>query len=117
VPGRIRSLTSIARACSSVVIPKFPTFRSRGLRRTTGTARAPQLLETLTAEYQANGRRSQDRLAVSLTHLRPALGAARAAHLTSADVTAYVMARQTEKTADGTVRKRPMRQSTGNWPR
>ena len=64
-----------------------------------------QLLDTLEAEYQANGRRSQDRLAVSLTHLRPAFGVRRAAHLTSADVTAYVVARQTETAPDGTVRK------------
>ena len=63
-----------------------------------------ELFDALEAEYRANGRRSLKRLRTSLAHLRPVFGARRATYLTSADVTAYVVARQTEAADDGTVR-------------
>ncbi len=53
-----------------------------------------ELLDTLRTEYQANGRRSLDRLDVCLGHLRPAFDARRALAVTAADVLAYVAARQ-----------------------
>jgi hypothetical protein len=63
-----------------------------------------ELFDTLEAEYRANGRRSLKRLGTSLAHLRPTFDTRRAALLTSADVTAYVVARQTETADDGMVR-------------
>jgi integrase len=63
-----------------------------------------ELFDALEAEYRANGRRSLKRLRTSLAHLRPTFDTRRAAPLTSADVTDYVVARQTETADDGTVR-------------
>ncbi len=48
-----------------------------------------ELAGDLTAEYAANGRRSAERLASSLSHLLPALGDRRAVQVTSSDVTHY----------------------------
>ena len=70
-----------------------------------------ELLDALTAEYEANGRRSLDRLAVSLAHLRPVFGARarRPCH---------------ERRRHGLRRRRarrrraqPTRRSTGSWRR
>ena len=53
-----------------------------------------ELLDGLKAEYEANGRRSLDRLTYSLAHLRPVFGSRRAVHVTATDVTVYVTTRQ-----------------------
>jgi integrase len=47
------------------------------------------LAEDLRADYQANGRRSADRLEYSLAHLLPVFGTRPAMQVTSADVTRY----------------------------
>ena len=47
------------------------------------------LAEDLRADYQANGRRSADRLEYSLAHLLPVFGPRPAMQVTSADVTRY----------------------------
>src|SRR5687768_11433529 len=53
-----------------------------------------QLAEDLKAEYTANGRRSLDRLELSLAHLLPFLGAERAMQVRSTRVTEYKVKRQ-----------------------
>jgi integrase len=63
------------------------------------------LAEDLKRDYQANGRRSADRLAFSLDHLLPFFGSRRAVHLTVADVNAYVTRRQDEGAANGTINR------------
>jgi site-specific recombinase XerD len=64
-----------------------------------------ELLDDLVLEYRANVRRSQKRLKFSLAHLRPALGARRAAFLTTADAIAYVAARQDAGAANATINR------------
>ena len=64
-----------------------------------------ELAEHLKADYKANGRRSGDRLALSLTHLLPVFGARKAITLTSADVTAYRVERQAAGAAAATVNR------------
>ncbi len=64
-----------------------------------------ELAENLKADYQANGRRSADRLAFSLARLLPAFGSRKAISLTSADVTAYRVQRQTAGAAAATVNR------------
>jgi integrase len=64
-----------------------------------------ELADDLKAEYAANGRRSADRLEFSLAHLLPALGDRRAVALTTAEVTAYVVARQKAGAANATVNR------------
>jgi integrase len=63
-----------------------------------------ELLEDLKNEYQANARRI-DRLENSLAHLIPVFAARRSAQVTTADVTAYVVARQGEGAANATVNR------------
>ena len=63
------------------------------------------LLDSLKADYEANGRRSLDRLNISLGHLRPAFGLRRAVHVTTADVTAYAATRQAAGAANGTINR------------
>jgi integrase len=69
------------------------------------TVTVDHLLDTLRADYQANGRRSLDRLDISLGHLRPAFGLRRAVHVTSADLTAYATTRQAAGAANGTINR------------
>jgi integrase len=64
-----------------------------------------ELAETLKAEYQVNGRRSAKRLAFSLAHLLPLLGARRAAQLSAAEITAYTSHRLGEGAANATVNR------------
>ena len=59
----------------------------------------------LKAEYEANGRRSLDRLTYSLAHLRPVFGSRRAVQATAADVTVYVTARQAATAANATINR------------
>jgi integrase len=63
------------------------------------------LLDDLTAEYAANGRRSIGRLAFSLAHLRPAFDARRAVHVTVADVTTYITQRQAAGAKNATINR------------
>jgi integrase len=63
-----------------------------------------ELADDLRAEYKSNGRRSADRLEFSLAHLLPALGTAKAQHLTTAAVTAYTVKRQ-EGAANATINR------------
>ena len=64
-----------------------------------------ELLDGLKAEYEANGRRSLDRLTYSLAHLRPVFGSRRAVQVTAADVTVYVTARQAATAANATINR------------
>ncbi len=64
-----------------------------------------ELLDDLTAEYRANGRRSLRRLASSLQHLRPAFGDRAAHHVTGADVQAYVARRLDAQAAPATANR------------
>jgi integrase len=64
-----------------------------------------QLAQGLREDYQANGRRSADRLEFSLAHLLPVFGARRAVHVTTADVTAYIVQRQGEGAATATINR------------
>jgi integrase len=64
-----------------------------------------ELLDAVSAEYQANGRRSVDRLAFSLAHIRPVFGPRRAVHVSVADVTAYVVARQQAGAANAIINR------------
>lgn len=63
------------------------------------------LAENLKADYKANGRRSADRLGFSLAHLLPFFGARKAVQVSSADVTAYRVQRQTAGAAAATVNR------------
>jgi integrase len=63
------------------------------------------LFDTLVEEYTSNGRRSLDRLQVSLTHLRPAFEQERAVRLTSAEVITYTTARQQAGAANASVNR------------
>lgn len=63
------------------------------------------LATDLRAEYVANGRRSAKRLEGSLAHVLGALGHHRAIQLTTAEVTAYTLARQQEGAANATVNR------------
>lgn len=64
-----------------------------------------ELAQDLREEYQANARRSADRLEFSLAHVLPALGHVRAQTLTSAQVTGYVVARQAAGAASATINR------------
>ena len=64
-----------------------------------------ELLDGLKAEYVANGRRSLDRLMFSLAHLQPVFGSRRAVHVTVADVTDYITARQAAKAKNATINR------------
>src|SRR5262245_8589499 len=64
-----------------------------------------QLAEGLRQDYQANRRRSADRLEFSLAHLLPVFGARRAVLVTATDVTAYVVQRQTAGAANATINR------------
>ena len=64
-----------------------------------------QLAENLKADYQANGRRSADRLTFSLAHVLPFFGARRAVQISSTDVTAYRVKRQAAGAAAATVNR------------
>jgi integrase len=64
-----------------------------------------ELADDLRAEYKSNGRRSADRLEFSLAHLLPALGTAKAQHLTTAAVTAYTVKRQAAGAANATINR------------
>src|SRR5712691_7202984 len=63
------------------------------------------LAEDLKNEYTANARRSFERLKYSLARLLPFFGDRKAAHLTSADVTAYIAKRQKEGATNGTINR------------
>ncbi len=63
------------------------------------------LAEDLRRDCEANGRRSRDRLEFNLNHLLPFLGARRAVHVTTADVTAHVAGRQAEGAANATINR------------
>ncbi len=63
------------------------------------------LATDLRAEYLANGRRSAKRLEGSLAHVLEGLGHHRAIQLTTANVTAYTLARQQEGAANATVNR------------
>jgi len=63
------------------------------------------LANDLRAEYAANARRSATRLEGSLGHVLEALGHHRAIQLTTAEVTAYTLARQKEGAANATVNR------------
>ena len=64
-----------------------------------------ELAENLKADYQANGRKSVDRLEFSLAHLLPVFGPRKAIALTNADVTAYRVQRQAAGAAAATVNR------------
>ena len=64
-----------------------------------------ELLDELKQEYEANARKSVERLGFSLARLRPFFGHYRATRLTSADVTRYKVARQGEGAANGTINR------------
>jgi integrase len=63
-----------------------------------------ELLDDLVAEYTANGR-GVDRLGYSLAHLRPVFAMRRAMQVSTADVTAYIVARQEAKAANATINR------------
>ena len=63
------------------------------------------MTEDVKNDYKANGRRSLDRLDDSLTHVLEHFGHRRAAHVSTADVTAYVSKRQDEGAANATINK------------
>jgi integrase len=63
------------------------------------------LADGLTAEYQANQRRSSERLHFSLKHLLPVFGDRRAVHLTSADIDKYKANRLAAGAAHATVNR------------
>ena len=64
-----------------------------------------ELAAHLRADYTAHGRKSVDRLALSLAHLLPVFGARKAITLTSADVTAYRVQRQAAGAAAASVNR------------
>jgi len=64
-----------------------------------------ELAENLKADYKAHGRKSADRLEFSLAHLLPGFGPRKAITLTSADVTAYRVQRQTGGAAAATINR------------
>jgi len=64
-----------------------------------------ELLDELKQEYEANARKSIERLGFSLARLRPFFGHLRASRLTSADVTRYKTQRQAEGVANATVNR------------
>jgi len=64
-----------------------------------------QLAETLRADYKANGRRSADRLEVSLAHLLPFFGERKAVQLPTSEITRYKAARQEEGAANATINR------------
>jgi integrase len=64
-----------------------------------------QLPDGLKAEYEANGRRSLQRLTYSLAHLRPVFGSRRAVHVTATDVTFYVTTRQAAQAKNATINR------------
>jgi integrase len=64
-----------------------------------------ELAEHLKADYAANGRRSADRLGFSFAHLLPFFGARKALQVTSADVMAYRVQRQTNGAAAATINR------------
>jgi hypothetical protein len=67
--GRPRASSSAAKGRPRTAGPVIPRVE----KITVG-----ELLDGLKAEYEANGRRSLDRLTFSLAHLRPVFGARRA---------------------------------------
>ena len=64
-----------------------------------------ELATALTADYTANGRRSLDRLELSLAHLLPFFGPQRALQVTSTRVTEYKVARQAAGAAAATINR------------
>ena len=64
-----------------------------------------QLADDLKAEYKANGRRSLDRLELSLAHLLPFFGPQRALQVTSTRVTEYKVKRQEAGAANATINR------------
>src|SRR5262245_39126062 len=64
-----------------------------------------QLAEDLKADYTANGRRSLDRVELSLAHLLPFFGPMRALQVESDVITKYVVQRQGDGAANATVNR------------
>ncbi len=64
-----------------------------------------ELADDLRRDYQANRRRSGDRLEYSLAHLLGFFGPRRAVNVKTAEITAYVAQRQHEGAANGTVNR------------
>src|SRR5262245_3043213 len=90
----------------------------RVLRRKEGRAEAGQLeaprankitvaelAEDLKADYNANGKRSLDRLELALGHVLPFFGGQRALQVTSTRVTEYKVQRQADGAANATVNR------------
>jgi hypothetical protein len=63
-----------------------------------------ELLDDLVIEYKANGRRV-DRILYSLAHLRPVFALRRAMQVSTADVSAYIVARQEVEAANATINR------------
>src|SRR5262249_25488865 len=64
------------------------------------------LAADITAEYQANGRRSLPRLPASPAHLLPVFGARRAISVTRAEVDAYIAGRKAAQAANASINSR-----------
>jgi hypothetical protein len=64
-----------------------------------------ELAQALRDGYTTNGRKSSERLELSLAHLLPVFGTRRAVHVTSADVTGYSAKRLEEGAAAATVNR------------
>ena len=71
-----------------------------------GRVKFDELIENLCNEYQANNRRSLDVLRIRCNkHLLPFFGGRRAAAITTADITRYVVKRQAEEGSNGTINR------------
>jgi hypothetical protein len=64
-----------------------------------------ELADMLMNDYKANGRRSLDRAAFALAHLKAAFSGVRAVDLTTDRITAYITARQEAGAANATVNR------------
>jgi len=64
-----------------------------------------ELLNGLVTEYEVNGRRSLERVKISVDHLRPVLGWDRAQSLDTARVRDYIAQRQAAGASNGTVNR------------
>jgi hypothetical protein len=64
-----------------------------------------QLAETLRDDYKANGRKSAERLELSLAHLLPHFGPSPAARIGTSDVTAFTVRRQAEGAANASINR------------
>src|SRR5262249_47575135 len=64
-----------------------------------------ELFDALTTEYKANSRRSLDRLAVSLAHLRPVFETRRALSVTPTKILAYVANQQETGAANASINR------------